>query len=431
MSWIKQWRHYTHRFDRVVWLLVGAVFIESLGRFLVDPYLTLYLVDRGVALGSVGVVLAAAPLASVLLGLVGGSLSDRWGRRPVQVLGVVTSGLALIGFGFVGNSIVALTLLNFANGMSRSLYRPAVLASLVDVSPGEMRSEVFGLRRVSLNVGAAIGPVIGLVLYHWIPSVGFWIAGAANIAVGLYLATAVPETHPARGRKSGPVQPATNGDMTEWQAWSVTLRDGILWLWLLATGLTWGVYRLVDTYLPVHLGNQGVPAWVYGVLLPINAVICVVVQLPLNYWLRQARIGLVLLTATVPYALGFLGFGFTRLPVLVIGSMLLFTTAEVLQASAQPRFIPELAPPELRGRYMGMQGLQDLGRAAVPFAGGWVMARWGGYTLFVSAAVLAITAGTLALLADSLRLLRQAKARAARTTANRARANGPAARPAR
>ena len=114
--------------------------------------------DRGVSLGSVGVVLAAAPLASVLLGLVGGSLSDRWGRRPVQVLGVVTSGLALIGFGFVGNSIIALTLLNFANGMSRSLYRPAVLASLVDVSPSEMRSEVFGLRLSLIHISEPTRP---------------------------------------------------------------------------------------------------------------------------------------------------------------------------------------------------------------------------------------------------------------------------------
>ncbi|MGE5590587.1 MAG: MDR family MFS transporter [Bacillota bacterium] len=431
MYWIKQLSHYVNRFDRVVWLLVGAVFIESMGRFLVDPYLTLFLVDRGVPLGSVGVVLAAAPLASVLLGLIGGSLSDRWGRRPVQVVGVVTSGLALIGFGFVGNSIVALTLLNFANGMSRSLYRPAVLASLVDVSPGEMRSEVFGLRRVALNVGAAIGPVIGLVLYHWIPSLGFWIAGGANIAVGLYLAVAVPETHPARERTIGGSPSVYAGAMTEWQAWSITLRDGILWLWMAATGLTWGIYRLVDTYLPVHLGNQGVPAWVYGVLLPINAVLCVVVQLPLNYWLRQARIGLVLLTAAVPYALGFLGFGFSRLPALVIGSMLLFTMAEVLQASAQPRFIPELAPTELRGRYMGMQSLQDLGRAAVPFVSGWAMARWGGHTLFVSAAAVALMAGSLALVADSLRLARQAKHRAARRSVDLAMANGPATRPAR
>jgi len=381
-----------------------------------------------VSLGSVGVVLAAAPLASVLLGLVGGSLSDRWGRRPVQVLGVVTSGLALIGFGFVGNSIIALTLLNFANGMSRSLYRPAVLASLVDVSPSEMRSEVFGLRRVVLNVGAAIGPVIGLMLYHWIPSLGFWIAGAANLVVGLYLATAVPETHPARGREAGPARAAFRGDASEWREWSVTMRDGILWLWLVATGLNWGIYRLVDTYLPVHLGRQGVPAWVYGILLPINAVICVVVQLPLNYWLRQARIGAVLMAATVPYALGFLGFGFIRLPALVIGSMILFTTAEVLQAAAQPRFIPELAPPELRGRYMGMQGLQDLGRAAVPFVGGWAMARWGGHMLFLGAAALALAAGALASLADSLRLLRQGRAA---VKAGRATANGPAMRPAR
>lgn len=420
MSRWRSWQHYARRFDRVVWLLVGAVFVESLGRFLVDPYLTLFLVGKGVSLGAVGVVLSAAPLAGVLLGLVGGGLSDRWGRRPVQVLGVVTSGLALLGFGFAGNSVAVLTLLNFANGMSRALYRPAVQASIVDVTPSHLRSEAFGLRRVVLNIGAAIGPVIGLFLYHWIPSLGFWIAGGANLVVGLYLAVAVPETRPVparppAGRQAVPTgkQRAASGNAPtreEWRAWSRAFGDGILWTWILGTAITAGIYRLIDTYLPVHLANQQVPSWVYATMLPINAVICVVVQLPLNYRLRQARIGVVMVAAAVPYALGFLGFGFTTPPALLIGSLVLFTTAEVLQAAAQPRFVPELAPPELRGRYMGLSGLQDLGRAAVPILGGWVMDRWGGHTLFALAAVLALTGGLVSFFTDTLRLARQAPA---------------------
>lgn len=407
MLWTTRWTNYIRRFDRVVWLLVGAVFIESFGRFLVDPYLTLFLVDKGVSLGRVGFVLAAAPLAGVLLGLVGGGLSDRFGRKPVQVFGVIASGLALVAFGFAGRNVVVLALLNFANGMSRALYRPAVQASIVDVTPPEMRAEAFGLRRVVLNVGAAIGPVVGLFLYRWIPSLGFWIAGGMSLVVGLYFAVAVPETRPRAVRAARPGGHATaTNPSSEWRVWSRIMGDGILWTWIFGTAITAGIYRLIDTYLPVHLGLQHVPTWVYATLLPINAIICVVAQLPLNYWLRRANIGLVMLVAAVPYALGFLGFGYMRAAGLVILSLVLFTLGEVLQASAQPRFIPELAPVDLRGRYMGLSGLQDLGRTVMPIVGGFAMARWGGHTVFVAAAILALVAGAVTWGADLARVAR-------------------------
>ncbi len=76
-------RGYAALFPPPIWFLVAATTLESTGRFMVVPYLSLFLHGKGVGLGVLGLVLASAPVASVLFGAIGGQLSDRWGRKPV------------------------------------------------------------------------------------------------------------------------------------------------------------------------------------------------------------------------------------------------------------------------------------------------------------------------------------------------------------
>lgn len=142
---------YLASFPRPVWYLVAATFVESCGRFMVIPYLSLYMRDVGVGLGTLGLVLGAAPVANVVFGAWGGQLSDRWGRKPVQILGVTASGLSMFGFAFAGPRPVFLAVLNFMNGMTRTFYRPATSAALSDLCPPERRSEAFALNRIALT----------------------------------------------------------------------------------------------------------------------------------------------------------------------------------------------------------------------------------------------------------------------------------------
>jgi MFS family permease len=410
---------YLKSFPRPVWLLMVATFVESTGRFMVVPYLSLYMRDAGVSLGTLGLVLGAAPVANVIFGAWGGQLSDRWGRKPVQVLGVALSGLAMFGFAFTGAQPVVLAFLNFLNGMTRTFYRPATSAALADLCPPHKRSEAFALNRISLNAAFGLGPILGVAIFQTAPKAGFIIGGLLNLAVGLYIAFVIPESAPlcARpgpgisSRERPPLVPSlqseTKGrtkDQTKSQAagssaWAEIARDGGFWVWTAGMTLVWGSYDLIQSFLPLHLRDYGVPLWTYGTILAINATICVLVQLPASRMLRVAPIAPSAAWSKLAFAVGFIGFAFLRSPAALILSMVILSIGEVWGSAVQVRYIPEHVRPGLMGRYMGLSMVSELGRAAAAPAAGFLMGATGGEAVFLMAAGLASTGGILLYLA--------------------------------
>ncbi|HET7838300.1 MAG TPA: MFS transporter [Rectinemataceae bacterium] len=388
-------RAYASGFPLPIWFLTLASTVESTGRFMVVPYLSLFLHGKGVSLGILGLVLASAPVASVLFGAVGGHLSDRWGRKPVQILGVALSGSALIGFAFAGSDPLLLGLLNFLNGMTRTFYRPATSAAISDFCPSERRSEAFALNRIAINAAFGWGPLIGVALFATSPKAGFFIAGAVNLCVGLFLALVVPESH-APGRRSEAPAAGREAAGAGWSGWREVLTDRGFWLWNLGMMCVWGAYDLIQSFLPLHLVAKGIPLVSYGMLLTTNAAVCVFGQLPVSRAVRVSGIGPITFWSKAGYALGFVGFAFFRSPWALFASMLVLSLGEILGSGVQSRYIPERAPPRLLGRYMGLATMNELGRALVAPAAGFIMQAYGGELVFVCAGLLSLIGGGLA-----------------------------------
>jgi MFS family permease len=396
---------YVGGFPRAVWLIVAATAIESTGRFMVVPYLSLYMNKSGVSLGALGLVLGAAPFASVIFGAWGGHLADRWGRKPVQILGVATSGMALFGFAFAGTNVYVLALLNFLNGMTRTFYRPATNAALADLCPAERRSEAYALNRIALNAAFGWGPLIGVAIFATAPRAGFVVAGTLNLLVGLFIAIAIPESSAGRKRlEKAAASLAANGTATAAgiSAWRVIRRDGVFWLWTAGMTLVWGAYDLIQSFLPLHMNASGVPLWAYGAALTTNALVCVFAQLPVSRLLRTARIGPSAGASKLAFAVGFAGFALFRSPAAIIAAMLVLSAGEVWGSAVQTRFVPEHADPRLIGRYLGLRVVSELGRAFVAPAAGFVMQAVGGRAVFAGAAGLSVAGGGLLYLAGAL-----------------------------
>jgi len=389
---------YVQSFPRPVWLLVAATAVESTGRFMVVPYLSLYMNKSGVSLGALGLVLGAAPFASVIFGAWGGHLADRWGRKPVQILGVATSGMALFGFAFAGTNVYVLALLNFLNGMTRTFYRPATNAALADLCPAERRSEAYALNRIALNAAFAWGPLIGVAIFMTAPKAGFVVAGTLNLLVGVFIALAIPESSAGRKR---PEVAAAGSVPRQVSAWREISHDGVFWLWTAGMTLVWGAYDLIQSFLPLHFNATGVPLWVYGSALTTNALVCVLAQLPASRLLRVARIGPSAGASKLAFAVGFLGFAVFRSPAAIVAAMLVLSLGEVWGSAVQTRFVPEHVDPRLMGRYLGLSVVSELGRAFVAPAAGFLMAAAGGTPVFLGAAGLSVAGGALLFAAGS------------------------------
>jgi len=113
------------------------------------------------------------------------------------------------------------------------------------------------------------------------------------------------------------------------------------------------VYMQMNSTLSVFLRDvHGVPAQYYGYLLSINAAMVVVFQFFISRRVKQKHPLLVMMAGNIFYALGFGMFGFTSQYWQFIIAMIILTIGEMINAPVMQTMVANLAPENMRGRYM-------------------------------------------------------------------------------
>ena len=147
--------------------------------------------------GVFGVVWAAMQFFSMP---VMGSLSDRYGRRPVILLSNFGLGLDYVlmalapnlAWLFVGRVISGITAASISTGM----------AYVADVTPVEKRASAFGITGIAFGVGFVLGPALGGLLGGIDPRLPFWAAAALSLLNGFYGLFVLPESLPPERRRA-------------------------------------------------------------------------------------------------------------------------------------------------------------------------------------------------------------------------------------
>ncbi|TVT61647.1 MFS transporter [Amycolatopsis rhizosphaerae] len=150
-------------FGRPTRLLMVNQFTINLGFYMLMPYLATYLSGPlGLAGWGVGLVLGVRNFSQQGMFLLGGTLADRFGYKPLIVAGCLlrTAGFALLG---VVGSLPALIAASAATGFAGALFNPAVRAYLAEDS-GPRRLEAFAVFNVFYQGGILAGPLVGLAL---------------------------------------------------------------------------------------------------------------------------------------------------------------------------------------------------------------------------------------------------------------------------
>jgi MFS family permease len=150
-------------FDRPSRLLMVNQFTINVGFYMLMPYLASYLAGPlGLAAWTVGLVLGIRNFSQQGMFLVGGTLADRFGYKPLIVAGCLlrTGGFALLA---IVASLPGLIVALAATGFAGALFNPAVRAYLAADSR-ERRIEAFAVFNVFYQAGILAGPVVGLAL---------------------------------------------------------------------------------------------------------------------------------------------------------------------------------------------------------------------------------------------------------------------------
>ncbi|KUI47946.1 MFS transporter [Mycobacterium sp. GA-1199] len=159
-------------------LLMINQFGINLGFYMLMPYLAGYLAGPlGMAAWAIGLVLGVRNFSQQGMFIVGGTLADRIGYKPLIVSGCLlrTAGFGLLVF---AESLPAVLIASAATGFAGALFNPAVRAYLA-ADVGRRRVEAFALFNVFYQGGILAGPLVGLALLM----LDFRIAAAAAAAV--------------------------------------------------------------------------------------------------------------------------------------------------------------------------------------------------------------------------------------------------------
>lgn len=397
---------------RTVYVICLGTFINRAGTFLV-PFLTLYLTSS-LGLGSAFATQAMGlyGLGGILASLTGGQLADRVGRRTVMLASLLGGASILLFFGRLSSppAILAAVL---AFSFLGEMYRPASMAMLADLTTPEQRPSAFSLVYLTVNLGMTVSPIAGGLIaqhsFHWL-FLGNAMTATTYAAI-LFLA--VRETLPARGAAAAGA-PAAAPHLPFGQVARRVLGHGVFLLFCLATLLVGITYMQSHTTLPLYMKGLGLGPREYGLVTAVNAAMVVCLQLPFTALTARLPREAMLVVSSLFMAAGFGLTGLATTPLLLAGTVVLWTIGELLQAPYLSSVVADLAPADLRGTYMGMMTLSFSGALMVGAPlGGAVLERFGSGALWTGTLGIGVLGAALyAAIGSAVRRARGANAAA-------------------
>ncbi|MER7077767.1 MDR family MFS transporter [Saccharopolyspora kobensis] len=319
MQTAKQFRS----FNGTVRLLVINQFTINLGFYMLIPYLAAHLSGGlGLATWLVGLVLGVRNFAQQGMFLIGGTLADRLGCKPLIIAGcsLRTAGFALLG---VVDSVPALLLASAATGFAGALFNPAVRAHLSHEA-GDRRVEAFALFNIFYQSGILLGPLVGMALTGIAFQATCFTAAAVFAVLTALQIRALPQ------RKGDREETGGRSVLADWR--SVVANRSFVAFSVVMIGsyvLSFQVYLALPLEARRLAGDGMAGTAVAASLFAVSGLLAIAGQLRITAWCeRRWDPGVCLVVGLLVMGAAFLP------PLLTAGSPTATTTGEILLRAA-------------------------------------------------------------------------------------------------
>jgi len=365
-------------------IIFVTVFIDLLGFGIIIPLLPFYAESFGASAFTIGLLGTSFSLMQFLFSPVWGRWSDRIGRKPIILVGLMGSCLSYLGLA-LSTSLSLLFLARIIGGIAGANI-PTAQAYIADVTTPENRARGMGMVGAAFGLGFIFGPALGGVLSRISPEAPMWCASAlclANFVAAWFL---LPESRSANPNTK------TLGRMEAFR--HAFAKPALLLLLSLFFLVTLAFSGFESTFALFSEAKFGFKSSTIGFVFTFIGVILALVQgvlvgkvvkiigerrlIPLAIFAIAIGVGSIAFVWNVPTLLAALG-------VLAVGMG--------FNSPALTSMVSRLADPDDQGGILGLaSSLGSLGRVVGPALGGYLYDAYGMTTPYLTAAGLMLFA---------------------------------------
>jgi MFS family permease len=370
---------------RALWVLMATAFVDMMGFAMVFPLLPFYATELGARPALIGWLIASFSIAQLASAPLWGRLSDRYGRKPMLLVGLGAAGIAFVVFGFA-TSLWMLLLSRTVQGAGGGT-TGVIQAYVGDALEPSQRAKGLGWLSAATSAGVMVGPAIGSLASHWGRAAPGLVAASLCVLNMIFAWRFLPESKP-----QSHTGPRRSIRAAVWHVLSRPLEPLPRLIWIYAVGM--GAFTAMSSCVALYFAWRfGVTAqtigYVFVYLGALNVVMRALVLGPVVDRLGEARtlrlgavlFGLGLALYTVPHVVWLMALVIALVPT---GQALLFPSVTALATHR--------ADPRELGQTMGVQhAFGGASRVVGPLWATWVFQMLGPtYPFLIAAGIMGV-----------------------------------------
>lgn len=375
-------------------VLMFTAFVDMVGSSMIFPLVPYYATRMGANGLMVGVILAAFSVAQLLSASSWGRFSDRYGRRPAILAGLIVSAVAYIIFAYT-DSLVLLLISRFVQGAGAGTVG-VLQAYVADTMREDERAKSLGWLSAATSFGVVVGPALGSFLTilwgHAAPGVG---GAVLCVSISIFAWKYLRESREDLVARPTQRRPRAGRDALV----RVLTHAGepvprLIWIYTVGIGAFYGTGQLIPLVLADRFGvTEKTVGWFYMYFGLMGVIIRALLLGPVVRRLREprvARIGVVLLAA------GLCLVGVSQSYVTLIAAFTLMPLGTAFLFPCITALLSCVVTAAERGLQMGVQQTYGgVSRVAFPIFAGMMVDHYGPGVPFVIAGLLVFATLTM------------------------------------
>lgn len=310
------------------------------------PFYAAYLIHQhAVSAGTAGLLVGVYGAGALFVDLIIGAVIKRFSANRVILGSLLLNAVLLLIIPSVDNT-AALFVLSFLWGACYEAFTPATFSETVTHSSSEARKVAFSCNRLAINIGMAIGPLLGSLIFLSNADAVFYL----NAALSLVSFVAC-----LRFGRAVPVAPVTTlaGKGNGLPESAPHERSRLLVI-LLAALPVHIAYALPPTFLSAYIINYTeLPAYYVGIIFFINALLVILFEVPINQRMSHLSSSRSLVAGFLVAGVGFFLMGFSHIGALLLVATVLWSLGEMIVFPGITHYVSSISSRHTVDRNLG------------------------------------------------------------------------------